>query len=220
MWVSHETIQSLFVQGRGALGLSSIAACGPGGPAVDRPAGPRPSVTSGTWSCSASDRPRSRTGRARPLEGDLIIGKATRSAIGTLVERRTRYVLLFRLPDGRTAEAVRTALDEHHPAGFPRNSASASPGIAAQRCTSTSGSPSTPASSSTLSDSHEPLAAGQTTGTVIRPPSLRSPQPLAAAATRSTTGLLRSTRRTVHSQAELDAVARQLNGRPRQTLGR
>src|SRR5207344_2600023 len=48
----------------------------------------------------------------RPVhwEGDLIIGKATRSAIGTLVERRTRYVLLFRLPDGRTAEAVRTAL--------------------------------------------------------------------------------------------------------------
>src|SRR6202040_1820349 len=42
----------------------------------------------------------------------LIIGKANRSAMGTLVERQTRYLMLVALPHGRTAEAVRTALAE------------------------------------------------------------------------------------------------------------
>jgi IS30 family transposase len=44
-------------------------------------------------------------------EGDLITGAANRSAIGTLVERTSRYVILLHLPGGRhTAEAVRDAL--------------------------------------------------------------------------------------------------------------
>ena len=42
-------------------------------------------------------------------EGDLITGSANRSAIGTLVERTTRYVLLLHLPDGHGAEQVRDA---------------------------------------------------------------------------------------------------------------
>lgn len=45
-------------------------------------------------------------------EGDLIIGKDGGSAIGTLVECATRYVMLLRLPDGRGAEHVRDALVE------------------------------------------------------------------------------------------------------------
>lgn len=43
-------------------------------------------------------------------EGDLLLGKAGRSAIGSVVERRSRYVMLLNLPDGRTAEHVRRAL--------------------------------------------------------------------------------------------------------------
>ena len=43
-------------------------------------------------------------------EGDLIMGAGNRSAIGTLVERSTRTVLLVHLPRGRTAAAVRDAL--------------------------------------------------------------------------------------------------------------
>ena len=43
-------------------------------------------------------------------EGDLITGSANRSAIGTVVERTTRYLLLLHLPDGHGAERVRDAL--------------------------------------------------------------------------------------------------------------
>ena len=43
-------------------------------------------------------------------EGDLIVGKGGRSAIGTLVERSSRYVVLLHLPRGRTADHVRRAL--------------------------------------------------------------------------------------------------------------
>jgi IS30 family transposase len=43
-------------------------------------------------------------------EGDLIVGPNSQSAIATLVERSTRYVLLAHLPRGHTAEQVRDAL--------------------------------------------------------------------------------------------------------------
>lgn len=60
--------------------------------------------------------------RAQPghWEGDLIMGEANRSAIGTLIERRARYLILFHLPDTHTAEAIRdgisTAVGELPPA--------------------------------------------------------------------------------------------------------
>jgi len=58
-------------------------------------------------------RPAEATDRIVPghWEGDLITGAANRSAIGTLVERTSRYVILLHLPGGRhTAEVVRDAL--------------------------------------------------------------------------------------------------------------
>ncbi|MFJ7200751.1 MULTISPECIES: hypothetical protein [unclassified Streptomyces] len=51
-----------------------------------------------------------RPGRSGHGEGDLVVGKDNRPAIGTLVGRTTRYVKLARLPDGRGAEHVRDAL--------------------------------------------------------------------------------------------------------------
>jgi IS30 family transposase len=45
-------------------------------------------------------------------EGDLILGARGRSAIGTLVERATRYVLLLHLPEGRGAEHVNDAMKQ------------------------------------------------------------------------------------------------------------
>jgi transposase, IS30 family len=43
-------------------------------------------------------------------EGDLILGARHQSAIATLVERSTRYVMLAHLPDGYAAEQVKDAL--------------------------------------------------------------------------------------------------------------
>jgi len=112
MWVSHETIyQSLFIQGKGAL-RKELWRCLRTGRATRRPQG-RPKSTKGQIRdmVMISERPAEVEDRAVPghWEGDLLMGKH-QTAIGTLVERWSRYVMLFGLPDGNTAEAVRDAL--------------------------------------------------------------------------------------------------------------
>ncbi len=113
MQVSHETIyQSLFVQGRGALRKELWRSLRTGR-ARRRPQG-RPGSTKGQIRdmVMISERPAEVADRAVPghWEGDLIMGKR-KTSIGTLVERQSRYVMLFQVPDN-TAESVRVALTE------------------------------------------------------------------------------------------------------------
>lgn len=99
MQVSHETIyQSLFVQARGAL-RKDLARCLRSGRTRRGPQGR--SQTRGRIAdmVMISERPAEVEDRAVPghWEGDLLIGAHGRSAIVTLVERQTRYVLLARI---------------------------------------------------------------------------------------------------------------------------
>ncbi len=113
MRVSHETIYlSLFVQGKGAL-RHELTRCLRTRRAIRRPVTRRAPTGKGQIvdPVMISERPAEVEDRAVPghWEGDLLMGKRM-TAIGTLVERATRYVMLFALPDGNTAESVRTAL--------------------------------------------------------------------------------------------------------------
>jgi len=111
--VSHETIyQCLYVQARGRLRadlhrqLSTRRAERHHRDRQDNRGHPyREAFT-------ISDRPAEVEDRAVPghWEGDLIVGPASRSAIGTLVERSTRFTLLLHLPVDHTADAVAAAM--------------------------------------------------------------------------------------------------------------
>ena len=206
MWVSHETIyQSLFVQGRGAL-RAELTRCLRTGRARRRSHGRVPRGADGQLRDMVliSERPAEVEDRAVPghWEGDLLIGRMNRSAIGTLVERQTRYVLLVALPAGRSAEHVRAALVERVltlPDQLRRSLTwdrgkemaehvrfSVDTGVQVYFC-----------------DPHSPWQRGSN---------------------ENTNGLLRQyfpkgTDLSAYDQAQLDAVARELNGRPRQTLG-
>ena len=112
MQISHEAIyRSLYVQGRGEL-RRELAKCLRTGRAMRKPQ--RRADRRGTIpdKLMISERPAAVEDRAVPghWEGDLVLGKQNRSAIGTLVERSTRFVMLLHLPDGHGAETVRDAL--------------------------------------------------------------------------------------------------------------
>lgn len=206
MRVSHETIyKSLFVQARGAL-RKELTVCLRTGRTQRRPHMRTERSGKGRLQniVKISERPPEVEDRAVPghWEGDLIIGKGGRSAIGTLVERKSRYVMLFRLPKGRTAEDVRI--------GLTRTIAKL-PGELRRSLTWDQGKEmadhvrfSTDANMQVyFCDPHSPWQRGSN---------------------ENTNGLLRQyfpsgSDLSVHSTARLNAVARSLNGRPRETLG-
>jgi IS30 family transposase len=115
MWVSHETIyQSIYVQSRGAL-KRELAACLRTGRAVRKPRrSGEQRQTRIKDMVHISQRPAEVADRAVPghWEGDLITGKENKSAIGTLVERTTGFVLLLHLPQRHGALEVQEAMIE------------------------------------------------------------------------------------------------------------
>jgi IS30 family transposase len=204
MQVSHETIyQAIYVQGRGAL-RRELAACLRTGRALRRPRratadrrGKIPGMV------MISERPAEAADRAVPghWEGDLILGSRG-SAIGTLVERSTRFVLLLHLPGGHGADQVAAAMTAAMgtlPAQLRRS----------------------------LTWDQGPEMAGHAriavaTGLEIYFCDPHSPWQRGS--NENTNGLLRQyfpkgTSLAGHSPGQLAAVADELNGRPRKTLG-
>jgi IS30 family transposase len=208
MRVSPETIyQSLYVQGRGAL-RRELAACLRTGRALRKPRRAGGQARHGDQGripgmVMISERPAEAADRAVPghWEGDLIIGTGS-SAIGTLVERSTRYVLLLHLPARHDGAAVAAAMAEAM-AGLPahlRRSLAWDQGKEMSRHAAVTLATGLPVY---FCDPHSPWQRGSN---------------------ENTNGLLRQyfpkgTRLSAHSKDHLAHVAAELNGRPRQTLG-
>ncbi len=222
MRISHEAIyQALYVQGRGALKRELIQCLRTGRalrvPRARTKARGKKFVTPEVM---ISERPAEAEDRAVPghWEGDLIIG-LNRSAIGTLVERTTRFTLLLRLPhmDGHGVEPRL----KNGPALAGHGAEAVRDAIAEQILTL----PDHLRRSLTWDQGSEMAEHAQlriATGLEIYFCDPRSPWQRGT--NENTNGLLRQyfpkgTDLFRHSREDLDAVATALNTRPRKTLG-
>jgi transposase, IS30 family len=132
----------------------------------------------------------------------LIIGKDGGSAIGTLVERSTRFAMLLHLPDTHGAEQVRDAMitSMHSLPAALRRSLTWDQGIELGRHSEITIALDMPIY---FCDPHSPWQRGSN---------------------ENTNGLLRQyfpkgTDLSIHTAADLDHAAAELNARPRKTLG-
>jgi IS30 family transposase len=205
MQVSHETIyRTLFIQSRGAL-RKELTKHLRTGRVIRRPAGTRlPDGRGGRPGIlNISERPAEAVDRAVPghWEGDLVFGKRM-SPVATLVERSTRFVMLVALPGGHKADLVAEAL--------------------AAKITTL---PAALTRTLTWDQGHEMaehVRFTNETGVEVYFCDPRSPWQRGS--NENTNGLLRQyLPRTLDfrtlTQADFDAIADKLNGRPRQTLG-
>jgi IS30 family transposase len=114
MWVSHETIyQALYVQARGGLKRELVRHLRTGRTLRKPHRVPDQRRERFAGMVMISERPAEVEDRAIPghWEGDLILGSTeSGSAVGTLVERATRFVMLLHLPGGHTADIVQEAM--------------------------------------------------------------------------------------------------------------
>ena len=222
MRVSHETIyQALYIQGRGAL-RRELCACLRTGRALRVPRARarqrgKPFITPEVM---ISQRPAEVVDRAVPghWEGDLIIGLNS-SAIGTLVERTTRFTMLLHLP--AMVGHAPGARVKNGPALVGHGAQAARDAIAAKIETL----PEKLRKSLTWDQGAEMAQHAQLrleTGLTIYFCDPRSPWQRGT--NENTNGLLRQyfpkgTDMSRYGERELDAVATALNGRPRKTLG-
>jgi IS30 family transposase len=112
MQLSHESIyRALYVQARGVL-RADLAKQLSTKRQARKPRGSTRFVSPYADAFTISQRPAEVADRAVPghWEGDLIVGTGSASAIGTLVERTTRYTILLHLPGDHTANTVATAM--------------------------------------------------------------------------------------------------------------
>ena len=221
MRVSHEAIyQSLYVQGRGAL-RRELSACLRTGRALRVPRGRVRARGKGfvTEEVMISQRPVEAADRAVPghWEGDLILGLSS-SAIGTLVERTSRFAMLLHLPpmDGRDGPR-----EKDGPALAGHGAEAVRDAIAAAIATL----PEQLRRSLTWDQGTEMAQHAQLRIDTGLPVYFCDPRsPWQRATNENTNGLLRQyfprgTDLARHDAEDLAAVAAALNSRPRKTLG-
>ncbi|MFE0047399.1 IS30 family transposase [Streptomyces albireticuli] len=205
MRVSHETIyQALYFQARGGLKREVQHALRTG--RTRRKPQRRPGERRRRFTdemIMISERPPEAADRAVPghWEGDLIMGEGNRSAIATLVERATRYTMLVHLPHGHDAAHVRDQLIETI-STLPthlRGSLTWDQGCEMAR--------------------HQEISLATDMQVYFCDPA----SPWQRGTNENTNGLLRQyfpkgTDLSVHGPEDLEHVAQELNGRPRETL--